>query len=278
MFTFNEIMRLLWWSVFQLFSANTALIPDEIARLPKWVSESSGIVMQGQNHFWTMNDGGGSNVLYSFSTTGEFMDSVSVKGAGNVDWEELSADKKHIYIGDFGNNLNDRKDLRIYILDINKKDVEPAIIRFSYADQMTYPATANFDMEAMICMQDSLFLFSKNKLRKGTGYSKLYKMPAAPGSYVLEVVDSVYLGLPVTGAAINASGTKLVLMSYGAFFIFEDFRGNDFFSGKMTKYLIPLSQTEAVAFISDHEIIFSNEQRKVFYLKLDEKFLIKFWK
>ena len=63
------------------------------------------------------SDGGNSNSIYELDTLGNLIREISVIGASNVDWEGLSQNDEHIYIGDFGNNSGSRSDLCIYELD-----------------------------------------------------------------------------------------------------------------------------------------------------------------
>ena len=99
-----------------------------------------------------------------------FMDSVQIdtgvhqkviiRDAVNTDWEDITQDENHLYIGDFGNNLGDRRDLRIYIL--NKSDLLPSsdtipvagIISYSYENQTDFTPAANlttpWDCEAFV--------------------------------------------------------------------------------------------------------------------------------
>ncbi|MDZ7846785.1 MAG: hypothetical protein U5L96_08435 [Owenweeksia sp.] len=74
---------------------------------------------------------------------------------------------------------------------------EAGEIDFSYAPQKSFPpekAKRNFDLEAMVYANDSLFLFTKNRTQPFSGYTYLYAMPAKPGTYQLSPIDSISLG------------------------------------------------------------------------------------
>jgi hypothetical protein len=135
----------------------------------------------------------------------------------NRDWEDLASDTKgYLYIGDFGNNLNRRRDLCIF-----KYHPETGVtdsILFAYPDQKGFPpATENervFDCEAMIFFRDSLYLFTKGRFN-GRHFTKEYVLPAQPGRYVAQLRDSAYLRKRVvSGAAISSDGRTLALTSY----------------------------------------------------------------
>ena len=52
--------------------------------------------------------------IYYISYTGEIIKKRNIINSKNKDWEDITKDNKFLYIGDFGNNLNNRKDLKIY--------------------------------------------------------------------------------------------------------------------------------------------------------------------
>ena len=82
-----------------------------LTSLDSTVFESSGLVYL--NHrLITHNDSGDEPALYEIDTiNGEVLRKVILRGALNRDWEDICADSKYIYVGDFGNNYGSRKDL-----------------------------------------------------------------------------------------------------------------------------------------------------------------------
>src|SRR5688572_27521892 len=84
--------------------------------------EFSGIVKSrsDKNVFWIQNDSGDQPRVFAIDSTGNFYQSaryrnyegISIAGATNVDWEDITMDNKgNLVIADVGNNYNDRKDL-----------------------------------------------------------------------------------------------------------------------------------------------------------------------
>jgi hypothetical protein len=61
------------------------------------------------------------------------------------------------------------------------------------------------------------------------GYTKLYRLRDKPGNYTATLIDSLKLNEPVTGAALNADSTILVLLTYFSLYVIRDFPGTDFF-------------------------------------------------
>ncbi|WP_243389575.1 hypothetical protein [Flavobacterium cyanobacteriorum] len=82
-----------------------------VAALP--LSEVSGIEYTG-NALWAIEDSGNKNILYRLSDAGEITAQIAI-ACKNKDWEDITSDTEgNLYIGDFGNNDNDRDDLAIY--------------------------------------------------------------------------------------------------------------------------------------------------------------------
>ncbi|MEL7339830.1 MAG: hypothetical protein AAGM67_05030, partial [Bacteroidota bacterium] len=95
--------------------------------------------------------------------------------------------------------------------------------------------------------QDSLYIFSKNR---GNYFTKLYVVPARPGSYTATLKDSLDLGdRIVTAAAIRPDGKEVALLSYdfrgkiwpfrSTVFVLSAFRGTDFLDAEVERQEIP---------------------------------------
>ena len=170
------------------------------------MTESSGLLFLNGTLI-THGDSGNPPALYEIDTiTGLPSRTVYIGNATNVDWEDITADFTHIFIGDFGNNQGTRQNLRIY--KISQADywasdtVFADTINFSYANQSSFtpaPFQTNFDCEAMAWLNDSLFLFTKQW--GGQGGCRVYGLPKIPGTYSLPVHDS--LGFP--GGVVTAA-------------------------------------------------------------------------
>ena len=113
-------MRWTWAMLMASWAANAQPMPLEelVCSLAIPMLETSGLAPYTNDVWITHNDGGGEPELYFFSQTdGHIVGNLKLNGAENVDWEELAFDQNgHLYVGDFGNNLNRRKELVIYKL------------------------------------------------------------------------------------------------------------------------------------------------------------------
>lgn len=234
-----------------------------VGTLPSVINESSGLAFFPENDslYWSHNDSGGLPALYLFNVNGQLVHTLQVTNFTNIDWEDLAQDNAgNLYVGEFGNNSNNRTDLKILKVPVTglPNQAAASAITYNYPDQTLFPPppnARNFDMEAMIYRNDTLFLFSKNVLSftvMGTGYSKLYAVPATPGNYTAELIDSLYTFFQATAADIAPSGKAVALLCYSRLYILHSFTGNNFFNGLQQMYqvapLFPPKQTEAVVF------------------------------
>ncbi|MEN7551169.1 hypothetical protein AAG747_24820 [Rapidithrix thailandica] len=255
------------------FNSKDHYVICKVGKLPDNIPESSGLAYWGQS-LVTHGDSGNKAALYSINDflvpqkfpqkVINFPDSIQ-----NRDWESLAQDSTgNLYIGDFGNNGNARKELKV--LKVNVEDSSVHTIKFHYPDQFKFPPgktqAKNFDCEAMIWYKDNLYLFSKNITHSNM---KIYRIPDKPGDYTAELVDSLALKHPITGADFNPKNNQLALMTYGKVFLLnlsenqKDKFEMDPCKCKRTWFS---GQTEALLFLDENHILFTNEKGKLFLL------------
>ena len=87
--------------------------------LSKQLNEISGIDDAFHGVYFSINDSGDDSFVYLIKDDGSVLHKMFVSGAENIDWEDLSSDGNFLYIGDIGNNRNQRKDLMVYRVPIN---------------------------------------------------------------------------------------------------------------------------------------------------------------
>ncbi|AKA34694.1 hypothetical protein [Flagellimonas lutaonensis] len=245
-----------------------------VAKLPSKMDESSGIAVFNDSTIWTIEDNGNADNIYQIDIQGNLLTSFDVKDAKNNDWEDLATDgEKNVYIGDFGNNNNKRKDLVIYKLpnpEIEKGDrIDAVKIRFKYPEQTAFPPSAEklfYDAEAFFHYGDSLYIITKNRSRPFNGKAMVYQIPDTEGNYKAKKIGSFApceeeFSCVVTSADISKDGKKVVLLGYGKLWVFTDFAMPDFTKGKMrTVDLQTESQLEAVAFLNDSTLLLTDER------------------
>ncbi len=245
-----------------------------LGKLPGKLQESSGLVFENENSLWTLNDGGNGSYLYNIDSTGEVVRKVEIKDHKNYDWESLHlSDNGYLYIGDFGNNANKRKHLKILRIKFSKliggESFKVKEIEFSYEDQDEFPPKDKnkiYDCEAMVVVEDSIYLITKNRTKPFDGQIHIYSMPATPGKYKARHhsvydsgINSMYYGW-ITDADLHNG--HLYLLSHNKFFKIPNFGKNPLVKRKLKTFrLSSYSQKEAIAF----------GHNRTFYLT-DEKF------
>ncbi len=237
---------------------------SKTGRMPICINENSGLARAWQDGFyWTHNDSGGNTELYMINEKGKIFDTLFVNDSKNIDWEDLTKDDKgNVYVGDFGNNSQSRKDLCIY----KHRNGKTEKITFHYADQDYFPAKQKvFDCEAFFWHDGKLYLFSKDWSKNHQ--TQLYILPDQAGDYMLMPEQSIFIKSPVTAADISPNGKEFALLSYGKIFVFEISGGKIDFSKPKSCIKIGRNQAEALAYTNDTDFIITNEQRKVFLVK-----------
>jgi len=247
-------------------------------KLPNIIKESSGLI-KIDNRLWTLNDSGGKAALYQIDEhTGQIIKTVTIKNARNRDWEDIAYDKNYVYIGDFGNNRGNRKDLKIYKISRNalrsQKSLKAKIIHFTYSDQKDFKPKSkrsNYDCEAMVARNGKLYLFSKNWQNHKT---RLYELSNKVGKHQAKYISTFNTYGMVTGASINKKSNILLLTTYDSLlnvnvWAFTNYNGNNFFSGdkKRLNFFSPLQgQIEGITFIDKYKAYLSSEffQRYIF--------------
>lgn len=235
------------------------------------VVESSGLALASANgDLWTHGDGGNTSILYKVTQQGDLLLRQRVPDANNIDWEDLAQDRQHgyLFIGDFGNNGNKRRDLRIYrVRESDFKQVDT--IAFHYPDQRLFPPkkhARNFDCEAFFYHNDSLYLFTKNR---GQGrWVKEYVLPARPGTYTATLTDSIRINSWITAADVSPDGKQAALLGYGNVYLFDLEPGRRLFAGK--KYCLSVAKTgqaEGLVYLTPQEMVISNEKGRLYRVR-----------
>ena len=239
-------------------------------RLPHTVRESSGLARADTvPGLWTHGDAGTPAALQLVTLPGTLRRTLSLAPLPNVDWEDLAQDPAgRLYIGDFGNNANQRRDLGIYRLTLRAGAPVVDTIAFRYPDQRAFPPARgrrNFDCEAFYWYADTLHLFSKDRsLRQWT---KHYVLPARPGRYVAVLRDSIRLNRPITAADISPDGRTVALLGYGGVFLFSNQPGQLLFDGpKRFRALPTTGQAEGLVFLTDSTLLVGNEKGRLYRL------------
>lgn len=249
----------------------------EVFSLDKKHSEVSGMIFhQPTQKLWMLQDKGNAAELYVYSVEGTFENTVAVNNQENTDWEDLSQDTNgNIYIGNFGNNDNDRKDLRILKVDAGSLTSNSVTTSqettFYYEDQTDFPPKKSnllYDCEAFVATNDAFYLFTKNRSKGFDGTFYVYKIPNKPGNFKAEKIATLqtcdqYKSCAITGAALNKNGKEIALLTHDKVLLIPFVNDASFKQENITiKELGHNSQKEAITFNSDKELFMADESEK----------------
>lgn len=244
-----------------------------IADLPKTLNEVSGTETTSNiDWVWMLNDGGNEARIYGVNNKGNIKKELKIN-AQNNDWEDLTSDQNgNLYIGDFGNNNNKRKNLTVLKISVdslkNKSNINIDRISFKYPNQTKFPPKKKsmyFDCEAFFHYNDSLYLFTKSRVKNDFGKTNLYKIPTKAGHHIAEFVSSFNscndLGCWITSADISNDGKSVAILSPKSVYVFTNFTNDDFFSGTLKQYDFSFeSQKEGVCFKDNQTLYITDEK------------------
>ena len=245
--------------------------------LPKKLKEVSGIALsKDKKTIWVIEDQGNKNRVYGLDMKGQQVADVLVENAENRDWEDITADTQgNIYIGDFGNNDNNRQDLAILKIGLQNTEQKTAkvveTIKFHYEGQTEFPPKKSnwlYDCEAFIEMNGNFYLFTKNRSKGFDGTFLVFQVPNREGDFEAKLIgklklDGKYSDAAITSAAINSAKDKIVLLSHKNIHVLSGFKADDFSTAKIEKIsLNHNSQKESVVFLNDKTLLIADEKDK----------------
>lgn len=275
---FSKTLKIFLASILFISCVNSSTeVIEEVFSMPKQIKESSAVeVTEKSDLIWTLEDSGNEPLLFALNLKGEIVNTVEITDEKNNDWEDLTSDKDgNLYIGDFGNNDNDRKDLAIYKIsasDLSKTATLVAEkITFFYPQQTLFPPKKSerfYDVESFFLFEDNFYLFTKNRSSKFDGTTLLYQVPNQLGNHAAKLISSFktcdnFNHCAVTSADISPDGKKIALLSADKVWIFTDFTSTNFLSGKVEQIdLNSFTQKEGICFVGNDELYITDEKDK----------------
>ncbi len=241
--------------------------------LPKKLKEISGIALsKDKNTIWAIEDQGNKNVIYGLDRQGNQIADVLVENAENRDWEDLTADAQgNIYIGDFGNNENNRQDLSILKVDLKESSQKAAKVTqtttFHYEGQTEFPPKKSnwlYDCEAFVEKDGYFYLFTKNRSKGFDGTFLVFQVPNKAGDFEAKLVAKLklqggYSDAAVTSAAIN-SRNQIALLTHKNIYMLSSLFDKNFEKVILKTPLNHNSQKEAVVFLDDKTLLIADEK------------------
>ena len=181
--------------------------------LPNQLNEISGIDDAFRSAYFSINDSGDGPFVYIMNEDGgSILHKMFVSGTDNIDWEDLSTDGEFLYIGDIGNNRNQRRDLMVYRVPINYSwtfyynggklnhnlpdTVQAEFFVFNYPDQIMFPpedSQMNFDSEALTYADGKLLILSKDRSKPYKGICKIYEADLSNNMLEVKLLQEIHL-------------------------------------------------------------------------------------
>jgi hypothetical protein len=263
----------------------TSYTPALKALLPNKLNEISGMTFGG-GRWWGHADSGNADEFYQINPDiGTILQTVKMDNAKNRDWEDMTADDTYLYIGDFGNNSNNRKNLGIYTVplaligsgsSVQIEEFQWGFLPFSYMDQTDFSAqpedSSVYDCEAMIVYGGQIHLFTKSRKYHNTSH---YIVNTS--SNVAEKIETFNTEGTITGASLSPDGKLIALVGYDlrptvptvfCWLLWDWQPGSSlFFSGNKRRIelgtALQVGQVESVAFSGNRNGYISNEKVSV---------------
>ena len=212
---------------------------------------------------------------------------LTLEGASNIDWEDLTTLNGWLYLGEFGNNGNARRDLGLWALpEPNPRATErqrPAFfLPFHYPEQQRFPAEAwEFDAEALFAdpERNALYLITKHRkagdVRRFIPGAKLYRIAldgSRTQSTALTFIDQHDEMTAVTAAELSPSGAWLAVLTYRTLWLFpRPAAGERWLSGPALSRPLPFLETrqaEALSWRDDTTLLLGNEEGRLWTVTL----------
>ena len=247
--------------LFILLSSNLAQSQlRSVVKIDKDLSEASAIEMTDSNLYWTIEDAGNDNTLFALNSKGNITRKIIIENSENDDWEDLTSDAQgNIYIGDFGNNSEERELFIIYKVkasNLNNKTAYSEKISFTLPEDVD-----SKDFEAFFLFKDEFYVFSKEK-----NDAIMIKVSNKIGKHQATLVAEFELkgkNTEITSVDISPDGSMVALLNHDKIWILKGFKNSAFFNGSIERIdLEHDSQKEGIFFKTNNTLLISDERDK----------------
>jgi hypothetical protein len=180
-------------------------------------TEVSGLALSRSGVLWAHNDSGDALRVLALDRRGRLLREVAVTGAEAVDWEDIAARNRTLYVADIGDNLAQRPEVAVYRLP------EPGPGVTSVAAEriaLRYTDGAH-DAEALLVdpRTGAIVVVTKDV----GGASGVYV--ASDGRLREQATLRLGIGQLITAGDVSGDGRTIVLRSYDRAFVYTRRRG-----------------------------------------------------
>jgi hypothetical protein len=257
---------------------NLKLVPECSAL---WASQGHRGVL------WTLSDSGNKPAIVPIRADGSAVitpkglwGAVKLQGATNVDWEAMTGDAAgNMIVGDVGNNVSLRKELRFYLF----KEPAPGVtevtelrkVTFVWPDQTAFPdPELSHDCEAIFLLRGKIYLLTKHRRDTLTDLWRA-EIPATGERATLTKLARFDAGGMVTDACVSPDQKRLAILTYRNVWVFDvPTIGEDFFHAPAL--YAPISpptlswQVEGCSWVDSGHLLIGSEQGDLFRIALTD--------
>jgi hypothetical protein len=226
--------------------------PTSVTVVPS-IKEASGIADSRTRNgaLWVIEDSGNPPQLLLLGHDGKMQQKFGLPNAANRDWEDVVVSEGHVYIGDIGDN--DQKYASCTIYKVPEPAPNATDITFFEKIQFAYPDGPH-DAEGFLVEPGTgdIYLITK---RDATAQIYRIKAPYSTAAINLAEKAGALQFTNVVSAALAPDGTKLLVKTYDALYLFPR-RNNETIAAALQHTPLKVAyemepQGEAVCFKKD---------------------------
>jgi hypothetical protein len=207
------------------------------------IDEASGLArgIASPGVFYAQNDSGDSARFFAIdATTGTVRAVYNVPGAQNHDWEDIAVARDahgtpSVWLGDIGDNGNNRSEVQIYRVDEPHVDMSRANVTAQTATpdvwRLRYPSGPANAESLAVATGGQAYVITKSS----TGDSEMYAVPPRPDPNRVQTMRLVgpitfrahpgflpgWAQMSATGAALSPDGSLLVIRTYSDAYLWQ---------------------------------------------------------
>jgi hypothetical protein len=180
------------------------------------IHESSGLAPSEQHpgYFYTVNDMGYTPQVFVVAPDGSTAAVLTLDGAVNNDWEDISVADDKVYVGDIGGGKTDRSSIDVLVFDEPETLVDDSVTWSKVT--LTYPDGAH-NAEALLVHPGDHRIYVVTKSPQDAG---IYAAPEHPGSGDNELTEVADAPPVVTSGDFSPDGQLFALRNEKKAFLF----------------------------------------------------------
>lgn len=241
---------------------------DPIARIKgNKLGELSGIIAALRpGEYWGHNDRGNDPKLYRFNLQGNILQTVTLRGIENDDWEAISRSPDgNLLIGGFGDNEESRDEYRIYQIPEPKTGMRDIKTVKKYAFQ--YPDGKSKNAEAFFVLGNKIYLITKEKDKDVRPAIFCIDKLIESSLITARLVSTLAIDGIVTDAAYSPTQKILAVLTYAGIGIFRVSSERDFTLSPVRFVKADFDQCEGICF-EESDLIVTNESGEIWRYSL----------